>query len=77
MRRNKKKINRRKNKKIKTIRYNILISLLSIIIIGFIISSVNNFFNTGLNMSLPDLSTLLTKSKYRCYKHQAQYISNG
>ena len=64
MRRNKKNITRRKNKKNKTIRSNILISLLSIIIIGFIISSVNNFFNTGLNISSPDLSKLLTKSKY-------------
>ena len=60
MRRNK-KITRRKNK---TIRSNILIGLLSIIIIGFIISSVNNFFNTGLDISSPDLNTLLTKSKY-------------
>ena len=64
MRRNKKNINRRKNKKNKAIRSNVLISLLSIIIIGFIISSVNNFLNTGLNISPPDLNTLLTKSKY-------------
>ena len=59
MRRNNKKKNRRKN-----IISNVLISLLFIIIIGFIISGVNNFFNNGLNISSPDLSTLLTKSKY-------------
>ena len=45
--------------------FNLGIGLLSIIVFGFVVSSVDRvFFNTGLNTEFPDLSTLITKTTY-------------
>ena len=61
----KKKIQRRHIKKRSAIGSKIGISILVFIIIGFIISGIDRlFFNDGLNMESPDLSKLLTKTKY-------------
>ena len=39
--------------------------ILSIIIVGFVVSSVDRlFFNTGLDTEFPDLSKLITKTAY-------------
>ena len=44
---------------------NLGMGILSIILIGFVVSSVNRiFFNDGLDTEFPDLSTLITKSHY-------------
>ena len=61
----KKKIQRRQIKKKNAISNKIIVSILAFIIIGFIISGIDRlFFNDGLNMESPDLSKLLTKTKY-------------
>ena len=44
---------------------NLGMGLLSIILIGFVVSGVDRmFFNDGLDTEFPDLSTLITKSHY-------------
>jgi len=58
---------KRKNQliKLKKLVTSLGMGLLSIIVVGFIVSSVDRlFFNTGLNTKFPDLSTLITKTVY-------------
>lgn len=58
------KFSRKKNK-LKYLAYNIGISFLFIIVIGFIISGIDRlFYNDGINVQFPDLSTLLTQTEY-------------
>ena len=44
---------------------NLLIGVVSILVIGFIISGIDRiFYNTGIDTEYPNLSTLITKTKY-------------
>ena len=44
---------------------NLIIGILAVLVIGFLTSGINRvFFNSGINADYPDLSTLITKTKY-------------
>ena len=44
---------------------NLSFGILGVLVIGFLISGVNRlFFNSGIDANYPDLSTLITKTKY-------------
>ncbi|SVC45248.1 uncharacterized protein METZ01_LOCUS298102, partial [marine metagenome] len=44
---------------------NLSFGILGVLVIGFLISGVNRlFFNSGIDANYPDLSTLITQTKY-------------
>ena len=58
---------RRKSKKINLIGYfsNLTLGILTLTVVGFLSSGINRlFFNSGVDANYPDLSTLITKTKY-------------
>ena len=58
---------RRKSKKnnLKRLISNLIIGILAVLVIGFLTSGINQvFFNSGIDADYPDLSTLITKTKY-------------
>ena len=58
---------KRKNKtnKLSKLVSSLGMGLLSMIVVGFVVSGVDRvFFNTGLDTEFPDLSTLITKTTY-------------
>ena len=58
---------RRKNQsnKLRKLISNLGISILTLIVVGFVLSGVDRiFFNQGLNTEFPDLSILITKTHY-------------
>ena len=56
---------RNKSSKLKKLITNVSMGLLSILVMGFFISSIDRlFFNDGLNTEFPDLSTLITQTQY-------------
>ena len=56
---------RKSNKNQKAIVSNIILGILTVVIFGFLISGINRiFFNDGIVVDYPDLSTLLTKTPY-------------
>ena len=58
---------RRKSKKIKLKGYfsNLTLGILTLMVVGFLSSGINRlFFNSGVDANYPDLSTLITKTKY-------------
>ena len=58
---------KRKNQsnKLSKLVFSLGMGILSIIIVGFVVSSVDRlFFNTGLDTEFPDLSKLITKTAY-------------
>jgi len=58
---------RRKSKKINLKEYfsNLTLGILTLIVFGFLSSGINRlFFNSGVDANYPDLSTLITKTKY-------------
>ena len=61
-----KRRNRRKNQKnLKTFVSNVTLGILAVLVFGFLTSGFNRiFFNSGIDASYPDLSTLLTKTSY-------------
>ena len=51
--------------KLKSLISNLSFSILGVLVIGFLVSGVNRlFFNSGIDANYPDLSTLITKTKY-------------
>ena len=51
--------------KLKGLISNLSFAILGVLVIGFLISGVNRlFFNSGIDANYPDLSTLITKTKY-------------
>ena len=51
--------------KLKGLISNLSFGILGILVIGFLISGLNRlFFNSGIDANYPDLSTLITKTKY-------------
>ena len=73
---------RRKPKKnnLKSLISNLILVILGVLVVGFFISGFNQvFFNSGIDANYPDLSKLITKTKYE-YKtgHKIQVeIRNG
>ena len=62
---NKKYQRKRQKKNLKVFFSNLSLGLLALIVVGFIVSGVNRiFFNSGFDANYPDLSTLITKTKY-------------
>ena len=58
---------KRKSKKnnLKGLISNLILGMLAVLVLGFIISGIDRiFFNTGIDSDYPDLSTLITKTKY-------------
>ena len=58
---------RRKSKKINLKGYfsNLTLGILALMVFGFLSSGINRlFFNSGVDANYPDLSTLITKTKY-------------
>jgi len=58
---------RRKSKKINLKGYfsNLTLGILTLMVFGFLSSGINRlFFNSGVDANYPDLSTLITKTKY-------------
>ena len=58
---------RRKAKKINLKGYssNLTLGILTLMVVGFLSSGINRlFFNSGVDANYPDLSTLITKTKY-------------
>ena len=56
---------KKSNKNLKTLVSNVTIGVLAVLVLGFLTSGINRiFFNTGINVDYPDLSTLLTKTAY-------------
>ena len=58
---------RRKSKKINLKGYfsNLTLGILTLMVVGFLSSGINRlFFNSGVDANYPDLSTLITKTKY-------------
>ena len=56
---------RKSNYNLKTIVSNVILGILSVLVLGFLTSGINRiFFNTGIDVDYPDLSTLLTKTTY-------------
>ena len=56
---------KKSNKNLKTLVSNVTIGVLAVLVLGFFTSGINRiFFNTGINVDYPDLSTLLTKTAY-------------
>ena len=54
-----------RRKRIKNFANNIGLLILSLIVMGFIFSTIERiFFNTGFNTDFPDFNTLITKSSY-------------
>jgi len=51
--------------KLKGLISNLFFGILAVLVFGFFISGVNRlFFNSGIDANYPDLSTLITKTKY-------------
>ena len=51
--------------KLKGLISNLTFGILGVLVVGFLISGVNRFFfNSGIDANYPDLSTLITKTKY-------------
>ena len=56
---------RKQSHNLRKLVFNLGMGLLSIIVVGFVVSGVDRlFFNTGLDTEFPNLSTLITKSRY-------------
>ena len=58
---------KRKNQsnKLRKLVFNLGMGLLSILVVGFVVSGIDRlFFNTGLDTEFPDLSLLITKTNY-------------
>ena len=58
---------RRKSKKnnLKSLISNLILVILGVLVVGFFISGINQFFfNSGIDADYPDLSKLITKTKY-------------
>ena len=58
---------RRKPKKnnLKRLISKLTLGILSVLVVGFLISGINRiFFNSGIDAEYPDLSTLITQTKY-------------
>ena len=56
---------KKSNKNLKTLVSNVTLGVLAVLVLGFLTSGINRiFFNTGINVDYPDLSTLLTKTAY-------------
>ena len=54
-----------KNNNLKRLISNLIIGVLAVLVIGFLTSGINRvFFNSGIDADYPDLSTLITKTKY-------------
>ena len=73
---------RRKSKKnkLKGLVSNFSLGIVAVLVIGFLISGINRvFFNVGIDIDYPDLSTLITKTKYeKKTGHKIQIeIQNG
>jgi len=52
-------------KKLKGFFSNLTLGILTLAVVGFISSGIDRFFfNTGVDVNYPDLSTLITKTKY-------------
>ena len=66
MSRRKRKLQRKnQSNKLRKLVSNLGMSILCIIVVGFVVSGVDRmFFNEGLNTEFPDLSTLITKTSY-------------
>ena len=66
MSRRKRKLKHKKqSNKLSKLVFSLGMGILSIIIVGFVVSSVDRlFFNAGLDIEFPDLSTLITKTTY-------------
>ena len=63
--RNRKLRRKAKSKRLKVHAANLGIGLISLIVIGFIVSGFDRlFFNDGINTEFPDLSTLITQTHY-------------
>ena len=62
----KRKLRRKsQSNKLRKLVSNIAMGLLSLIVIGFVLSGIDRlFFNDGLDTEFPDLSTLITQSTY-------------
>ena len=66
--------------KLKGLISNLSFGILGVLVIGFLVSGVNRlFFNSGIDANYPDLSTLITKTKYeKKTDHKIQIeIRNG
>ena len=62
-----KRTTRRKPKKnnLKRLISKLTLGILSVLVVGFLASGINRiFFNSGIDAEYPDLSTLITKTKY-------------
>ena len=56
---------RKSNYNLNTIVSNVILGILSVLVLGFLTSGINRiFFNSGIDVDYPDLSTLLTKTTY-------------
>ena len=56
---------RKPNKNLKTIISNVILGIVAVLVFGFLTSGINRiFFNSGIDVDYPDLSTLLTKTPY-------------
>ena len=58
---------RRKSKinNLKRLISKLTLGILAVLVVGFLVSGINRiFFNSGINAEYPDLSTLITKTKY-------------
>ena len=58
---------RRKPKKnnLKRLISNLTLGILAVLVVGFLVSGIDRiFFNSGIDAEYPDLSTLITKTKY-------------
>ena len=54
-----------KNNNLKRLIANLTLGILAVLVIGFLASGINQvFFNSGIDADYPDLSKLITKTKY-------------
>ena len=61
--RNTRRISKKKN--LKRLSANLTLGILSVLVFGFLTSGINRiFFNSGIDVDYPNLSTLLTKTPY-------------
>ena len=69
-----------KKNKLKRLISKLTLGILTVLVVGFLISGINQiFFNSGIDAEYPDLSTLITQTKYeKKTGHKIQVeIQNG